>query len=125
MINYHFRVIGIDPVFKIIEYDYPITDIEQKKEIMTLFSISYDDMENKLTTKELTVKYPNKEKRIYRTYNDNPENFLRYSIKEYLMNTVQLSNVMNILFPGTYLFHNEDIVWKLCITKTIDEEFYQ
>lgn len=31
MINYHFRVIGIDPVFKIIEYDYPITDIEQKK----------------------------------------------------------------------------------------------
>lgn len=125
MIEYHFRLIGIDPIFKIIEYDYPINDKDDKKSVMDLLSISYEDIEDKKTIKELVVKYPHKEKRIYRTYDDNPEKFLKYSIKEYLISTEKLSNIMNILFPGTFLFHSEEIVWKLCITKTINDEFYQ
>lgn len=123
LIDKHFRLIEISVEYGEVINDFPINDISMKKEIIRILNIDYSIFEKNQTFREIKVNYNGVEKTLRKKEPIVDKNFFRYSTKEYYIDNI--SEIMSILKPGTYIRPLASTQWKLCITSTINQEFYE
>lgn len=119
----HFRLIEISVEYGEVINDFPINDILLKKEIIKVLNIDYSIFEKNQSFREIKVNYNGVEKTLRKKETTSEKNFFRYSTKEYYIDNI--SEIMSILKPGTYIRPSNSTQWKLCVTSTINQEFYE
>lgn len=124
MNKFHYRIIGIDPSSETICRDYPITSSANKKKLLDILEINEDVTEVK-KPEHMTLMLS---KAIYRKrkvkIKEIDYRFFKSSIREFFISDDKLKDVYSIIEPDVIMIKKDNLIWKLSIAKTIEEEYY-
>lgn len=124
LVDYHFRLVEIDRTYWDVIKDIPITDLEQKRELIEKLNLTYESLQDIKKYRTLKINGVRRKRTLVKEINEEIRNIFPFSFREIILTGDVLTKVISIVFPGLYIFEEQDKFWKLCLTKTIEQEFY-
>ena len=124
LVDYHFRLVEIDRTYWDVVKDIPITDLEQKKELIEKLNLTYESLQDIKKYRTLKINGVRRKRTLVKEIKDETRNIFPFSFREIILTGDILTKVISVVFPGLYIFEEVDKFWKLCLTKTLEQEFY-
>lgn len=124
LVDYHFRLVEIDRTYWDVVKDIPITSQEQKKELIEKLNLTYESLQDIKKYRTLKINGVRRKRTIVKEIKEEVRNIFPFSFREIILTGDVLTKVISVVFPGLYIFEEVDKFWKLCLTKTLEQEFY-
>lgn len=124
LLDYHFRLVEIDRAYWEVVKDFPITSQEQKKELIEKLNLTYESLQDIKKYRTLKINGVRRKRTLVKEIKEEVRNIFPFSFREIILSGDVLTKVISVVFPGLYIFEEVDKFWKLCLTKTLEQEFY-